>query len=92
MARRLNEYEEGWTWFDMWKADKNSMIETMVNNLKADLDAGYNPNGECIRKQVKELAEYQQKFSEELEAFKTMNEKQVLHWCKYDMIKRGVIA
>ena len=88
---KFNPFVEGETFFDIWKADKDSMIVTMARNLQADLGAGYNPNGRCIRRQVAELAEYQKEYTEQLEQFKAMTDKQVQHWCKYDMIKRGVI-
>ena len=88
---KFNPFVEGETFFDLWKADKDSMVVTMTRNLQADLDAGYNPNGRSIRQQVAELAEYQKEYAEQLEMFKTMTDKQVQHWCKYDMIKRGAI-
>lgn len=79
-------------WFEMWFEDKKSMVETMLDNMRADLDAGYDPQGHCIRKQRVELEDYVNKFDRQMEQFKTMEDAKVNRWCYYDMKKRGVIA
>lgn len=79
-------------WFNLWFNDKQSIIETMVRNMQADLDAGYNPEGHCIRKQRVDIEEYQIKFDRQLDSFKTMDDKAVERWCYYDLKKRGAIA
>lgn len=78
-------------WFEMWAADKEAMINTMIRNMTADLDAGYNYFGECIKRQRREIEEYRDQFEREMDAFKEMDEKKVQRWCYYDMRKRGVI-
>lgn len=82
----------GGKWFEMWFSDKQSLVETMVKNMQADLDAGYNYFGDCIKRQRKEIDEYKAEFDRQVDAFKTMEEKQVERWCYYDMKKRGAIA
>lgn len=79
-------------WFEMWFADKQSILETMIRNMAADLDAGYNYFGDCIRRQREEIDRYKRQMDDEIELFKTMDEKQVGRWCYYDMKKRGAIA
>ena len=79
-------------YFDMWFADKQSMINTMIKNMCADLDAGYDYFGKSITQQQQDIAAYKAKFDEELDKLKTMSEKEVEHWCKLDMKKRGVIS
>ncbi len=82
----------GGKWFEMWFSDKQSLVETMVKNMQADLDAGYNYFGDCIKRQRKEIDEYKAEFDRQVDAFKAMEEKQVERWCYYDMKKRGAIA
>ena len=84
--------KEKTNWFEMWFEDIKSMIETMRRNLTADLEAGYNPSGHCIRKQVVELEEYEHGLDVQLDLFKYMDDAQVQRWCYYDMKKRGVIS
>ena len=78
-------------WFEIWFAAKQSMVETMRRNLQADLDAGYDPNGHCIRKQVVKLEEYERGLGVQLDLFKSMEDSKVNRWCYYDLLKRGAI-
>ena len=77
-------------WFDMWFADKQSMIETMRRNMVADLEAGYNPQGRSILKQAYELAEYEHSFDVQMDLFKNMEDDKANRWCYLDLKKRGV--
>ena len=79
-------------YFEIWFDDKKSMMETMRRNMQADLDAGYNPTGYCICKQVVELEDYEREFDRQMDAFKNMEDAKVDRWCYYDLKKRGVIA
>lgn len=81
----------GGKWFDIWFNDKQSMIETMRRNMQADLEAGYNPNGYAIYKQIVEIAEYEHGFDVQMDLFKNMEDGEVNRWCYYDLKKRGVI-
>jgi len=78
-------------WFDIWFTDKECMIECMVRNMAADLDAGYDYFGNSIRSQREAIEAYKADFEKQLDEFKLMDEKQVNRWCFYDMKKRGVI-
>lgn len=78
-------------WFELWFSDKQCMVETMVKNMQADLNAGYDYFGNSIRKQMKQIDEYKAEFDKQLDEFKTMEEKEVNRWCFYDMKKRGAI-
>jgi len=82
----------GGKWFEMWFNDKQSLLETMIKNMQADLDAGYNYFGNSIKGQRKAIDEYKAEFDSQVDAFKAMEEKQVERWCYYDMKKRGAIA
>lgn len=78
-------------WTSMWINDKKAIIGTMYRNMAADLDCGYNPLGENIRKQRQEIADYEQDYLNTLEIFKSLTEEEINHWCFYDMLKRGAI-
>lgn len=86
---RLNDRND---WFFVWFDDKKSMIDTMVRNMQADLEAGYNPNGKSIQIQLAMIEEYKTRFDHELMAFVKMTEIEVNRWCYYDMKRRGVIG
>lgn len=88
MAVRITDCDN---WFDIWFDDKKSMIDTMARNMAADLAAGYNYYGNSIQKQIAVIDAYKLQFDREMDAFKTMDEKQVNRWCFYDMKKRGAI-
>ena len=78
-------------WFKLWYEDKQSVLRAMRNNMKSDIDAGYNIRGACIMTQKRSIEEYEKTLSDIAELFKTMNEKEIQRWCFYDMIKRGSI-
>ncbi len=78
-------------WFDLWFADKQSMVDTMIKNMTSDLAAGYDYFGTSITNQREMIDRYKAQFDAEMDSFKTMDEKQVNRWCYYDMKKRGVI-
>ena len=88
MAARLSDRTD---WFDIWFDDKKSMISTMVKNMVADLEAGYDFFGASIQRQQQEIDTYRAKFDSEMDAFKMMDEKEVNRWCFYDLKKRGAI-
>ena len=88
MGARVTDSNE---WFDIWFEDKKAMISTMLSNMVADLNAGYDLYGKSIREQRQRINEYQKAFEDQMDVFKEMDDKQVNRWCFYDMKKRGVI-
>lgn len=78
-------------WFELWVEDKQSMLDTMLKNMAADLNAGYDYFGNSITAQREMIEQYKAQFDAEMDSFKTMDETQVNRWCYYDMRKRGVI-
>jgi hypothetical protein len=86
---RITERDD---WFDLWYEDKESILETMVRNMAADLNAGYDYFGVSIRRQRKDIEAYKDQMNAELDQFKTMGDAEVNRWCFYDMKKRGAIA
>lgn len=86
---RLSDRDD---WFIVWKEDKESILATMAENLRADLNAGYNYFGKAIQNQQETIRAYKNQFDAEIDSFKSMDEKSVNRWCYYDLIKRGAIA
>lgn len=79
-------------WFEIWWEDKQSMLNTMLRNMNADLECGYNYFGNSIRMQKEKIEAYKQEMDFQIEKFKEMDEKKVQRWCYYDLKKRGAIA
>lgn len=79
-------------WFEMWFEDKQCMIDTMVRNMQADLNAGYNYFGNSITQQREMIDSYKAEIDKQLDKFATMANESVNRWCYYDMKKRGVIS
>lgn len=88
MPSRLTDRDD---WVEIFIADKRSMLETMRENLSADLSAGYAENSKAVINQRVTIAEYSAKFNAEMELFKYMDEKTANRWAFYDLKKRGAI-
>ena len=63
-------------WFPLWLEDKQSVLDTMIRNLKDDLE---------------DIESYKAQMNEDMKAFRSMSDSQVSHWCFYDMKRRGII-
>lgn len=79
-------------WFNMWFEDKQSMMATMLKNMVADIEAGYNPMGDCITRQRKDIDQYKAEFDYQMEKLAEKDEQQAERWCYMDMKRRGVIS
>ena len=78
-------------WFEIWFEDKNNILECMVRNMQADLNAGYNPLGNSIKSQFAEIESYRKAIDAKLDEFSKMEDKAVNRWCYYDLKRRGAI-
>ena len=78
-------------WFNMWFDDAKAVIETMIRNMMADIEVGYDPAGICIRNQQECIAERQMAFDHQMDLFKEMDDVKINRWCYLDLKKRGVI-
>lgn len=79
-------------WFQIWMDDKESIISTMVKNMSADLNAGYNYFGECIKRQRREIEKYKADFDRQIMSFADMDDGKRNRWCYYDLLRRGAIS
>lgn len=78
-------------WFELWVADKKSILETMARNMAADLEAGYDYYGKSIQTQIKEMDEYKAKFDADLDKVAEMDDNKVQKWCYIQLMKAGAI-
>ena len=79
-------------WFDLWRSDKDAMIRTMVSNLHADLEAGYQPTGDSVGRQLATIADYRNNVNVQIMRLLNMAPDQRGRWCFDDMKRRGTIA
>lgn len=79
-------------WYEIWYEDKRCMIGTMLRNMVADIEAGYNPVGDNIKSQRRAIDMYEQEFDFQMERLAEKDEKQAERWCYMDLKRRGVIA
>lgn len=78
-------------WFEMWHLDKEVILNTMVRNMTADLECGYDYFGKSITEQREAIEVYKEKFDAEVMSFAEKTDDQRNKWCYYDMLRRGVI-
>ena len=79
-------------YYEIYCEDSESIINTMFRNLNADLDAGYNPVGDCIRRQQQMIDDRQKEYRDALDLFKTMTDQEINRWCYFELKKKGAIA
>lgn len=75
----------------IWHDDKKSIIKTMVKNVNADIQAGYNWLGKSIQQQLNDITAYTANYEREVAILTTMTFEAQQRWCKRDLIKRGAI-
>lgn len=85
-------YRKAVDWFAMWFEDKQGMLATMHRNMASDIECGYNPNGQCIKRQLEGIRQYSELMDRQMLALHAMEEFRANKWCYYDMVKRGVIT
>lgn len=84
-------------YFEMWENDKKSVLATMHKNMAADIDAGYNPAGACIARQMADIDAFAEQFNAEFGHLQKIilayadGPRRVNRWCYMDMKRRGAI-
>ena len=89
MAARISDYKG--EWFSIWEDDRRWIENIMIENMKADLDAGYSYYGKSMIEQREMIDKYHKETMDTYEMFKTMQDNEVDRWCFYDLKKRGAI-
>ena len=80
-------------WLEMWCDDKESIIQTMIKNMQADYEAGYDWFGHSLTKQRAELEAYKAEYDEQYQMLMNMeDDKHLQRWCHMDLKRRGAIA
>ena len=88
MQSKLTDRDD---WVELFIEDKRAMLETMQENLAADLAAGDSYTSRAITNQRGIIAEYSAQFDAEMDMLKYMDEKAANRWAFYDLKKRGSI-
>ena len=78
-------------WFEIWKEDRESMLNTMVKNMTSDLEAGYNYIGKSITEQREAIDEFKRNYEADLDHIGDMYPNKVQHWCYIRLVKLGAI-
>lgn len=78
---------------DIWRDDADSMVTTMINNIIADMAAGYKGIGPNIVKQLEQLHRYAEtKRFYDLMLDRWTDVEMVQQWCYNDLLTRGIIT
>ena len=91
MATKITDRND---WVSVWLEDKHSMIDTMIENISADLKAGYDPTGLSIMKQLIALAEYRQQYEDDCKIICELSghgSDYAFKWCFKDLKRTGAI-
>ena len=87
----MTRFDKNTDWLELYVSDRESMQDTMIRNMSADLNAGYNYFGESIKRQRAAIDEFRAKFDAVMDMFKGMTDDAVQHWCFYELKKLGAI-
>ena len=79
-------------WFELWREDRQSMLNTMVNNMQADLAVGYDYFGKSITQQRAEIERFKAEFDADMDKIGEMEPSKVQHWCYVRLLKLGAIS
>lgn len=81
---------------DIWRDDADSMVSTMINNIIADMAAGYKGIGPSIVAQLNQLHKYADTklfYDQMLDRWSDNGEdERVQQWCYNDLLTRGIIT
>ena len=78
-------------WFEIWKEDRESMLNTMVRNMASDLENGYSYYGNSMIRQRAEIDRFKADYDADMDKLAEMEPNKVQHWCHMRLIKLGAI-
>ena len=78
-------------WFEIWKEDRESMLNTMVKNMASDLENGYDYFGKSITQQREDIARFKADYEADMDKIGEMDPNKVQHWCYVRLLKLGAI-
>ena len=78
-------------WFELWREDRQSMLDTMIRNMRSDLENGYNYFGKSITEQREAIARFKAEYDADMDNLGDMDANKVQHWCYVRLLKLGDI-
>ena len=78
-------------WFELWREDRESMLETMCKNMASDLENGYDYFGKSITQQRADIERFKAEFDADMDKIGEMEPNKVQHWCYVRLLKLGAI-
>ena len=78
-------------WFELWREDRQSMLDTMIRNMRSDLENGYNYFGKSITEQREAIARFKAEYDADMDMLGDMDANKVQHWCYVRLLKLGAI-
>ena len=78
-------------WFELWREDRECMLNTMVRNMTSDLENGYDYFGKSITEQREMIAEFKRNYDADMDKIGEMEPNRVQHWCYVRLLKLGAI-
>ncbi len=78
-------------WFELWVEDRQSMLDTMIRNMRSDLENGYDYFGKSISEQRETIERFKADFDADMDKIGEMDENKVQHWCYVRLLKLGAI-
>lgn len=88
----MNSYNKNTDYFKIWLDYEKSILDTMVENMVFNLEAGYDYFGTSIEKQKAEIENYKHQVDDQLEIMaKFSHDPKINKWCYMDLIRRGAI-
>ena len=78
-------------WFKLWMEDRKWILDIMIHNMTADLEAGYDYWGKSITEQREAIEEFKKQYDADMDRLAEMEPSKVQHWCYVKLLKYGAI-
>lgn len=78
-------------WFELWREDRQSMLDTMIRNMRSDLENGYDYFGKSITEQREAIARFKAEYDADMDKLGDMDANKIQHWCYVRLLKLGAI-
>ena len=85
-------YNKKINYFELLIEDRNMILNAMIANKDADIQAGYNPYGANIAKQLVNISDFKYSMQKEIEKIGMMDPKKANWYCYTTLVKNGAIT
>lgn len=82
----------GIDWVGMLLDDIDSIENCMRRNMQSDIEAGYNPAGLAIRREIEELNDYIEYKNNTIIKIRDMDENKAQRWAYWELVRKGAIT